>query len=178
MYYMDKTKWKSIVLPKSTVEQLDNFSESKIATSYGFTNKSQIASIAIREFLRNYSSYQTYLDYLGFEKKTIKIMDHELGKIVEIKFDYENTTLFCKHHNSDYCNHIRFVWILPRFKEELKKFEKPAFKAMPKIYTKEDILEGLQIPIYHSIYNKSKDKKITKKKMIKILEEITKDLEK
>jgi hypothetical protein len=175
---MDKTKWKSIVLPKSTVDQLDDFSESKIATSYGFTNKSQIASIAIREFLRNYSSYQTYLDYLGFEKKIIKIMDHELGKTVEIKLDSENTTLFCKNHNSDYCNHIRFVWTLPRFKEELKKFKKPIQKVISKVYTKEDILDGLQIPIRQSIYNKLKDEKIVKKKMIEILKEITKDLEK
>ena len=166
------------MLPKQLTEQLETFSESQLAKNLGFTNKSQIAANAIREFLRNYSSYFAYLDYLEFHNNQIKLMDHELGIIINIKFDKENKSLFCDKHESNGCNHIRFLWLIPRFREELKKFERPVTIPKIKIYTKEDILEGLQIPIRQSTYNKSKDRKISKKKMIEILKGITKDMEK
>jgi len=170
--------WETVKLPRDMVQRLIEFVETKHAKNSGFTNKSQIIVFAVREFLRSYSSYLTYLDYLGFDKDVVKVMDHELGRIVNVKFDRENSNLFCKKHNSDSCDHIRFVWTLPRFKEELKKFQEPVVIPKIKIYTKEDILEGLQISIRQSTYNKSKDRKISKKKMIEILKEITKDMEK
>lgn len=170
-------KWMPIQLPKELVENLEVFVNSGTSRGLGFTNKSQIAANAIREFLRNYSNYSSYLDYLEFENNQVKVMDHELGKVVEIKFDYEDTTLFCQNHDSDYCNHVRFVWTLPRFKEKLKEFKKPTHKLKPKIHTKKETSEVLQKCILTSAYNKSKDKKISKKKMIEILNEIIKDLE-
>lgn len=174
---MDKTKWKSIMLPKQLNEQLETFSESDLAKNLGFTNKSQIAANAVREFLRNYSSYLTYLDYLGLEKKTVKIMDYNIGKVIELMFDSENEILSCKHDNSNNCKHVQFLWVIPRFKEDLKKITKPLSIAKSKIYTKEDILEGLQTTIRQSTYTKSKDRNMPKEEMIEILKKIIKDLE-
>jgi hypothetical protein len=170
--------WETVKLPRDMIQRLNEFVESNYAKDNGFTSKSQVIVFAVREFLRSYSGFLAYLDYIEFENNVVKIMDHELGTIVSVEIDRENTTLFCKKHNSDTCNHVRFLWMLPRFSEELKKFEKPLQKGISKVYTKEDILEGLQIPIRQSTYNKLKDKKIVKKKMIEILKEITKDLEK
>ena len=169
--------WETVKLPREMVQKLNEFVETKYAKNSGFTSKSQIIVFAVREFLRNYSQYQTYLDYLGFEKKVIKLMDHKLGKIIDIKFDNKLEILICKNHDSINCDHIRFLWTLPRFSEELKKFKKPPFIPEIKNYTKNDILEELQRPIKTCGYNKLKDKKVTKKKMIQILNEIVKDLE-
>ena len=72
--------WETVKLPRDMVRRLNEFVETKYAKNSGFTSKSQVIVFAVREFLRNYSSYLTYLDYLGIEKEIITIMDHELGK--------------------------------------------------------------------------------------------------
>lgn len=167
-------EWETIKLPRDMVQRLSEFIGTNSAKNSGFTSKSQTVVFAVREFLRNYSSYLAYLDYLGFEKNIVKLMDHELGSTVNVKFDKEKHELFCNKHSSDSCDHIRFLWMLPRFKEDLKGFDMPSsIKAVP--YTEKDIQEGLERMIKYSNY-RPKDKKIIKKKMITTFQKIINDL--
>lgn len=168
--------WGTVKLPRDMVRRLSEFVETNYAKNSGFTSKSQVVVFAVREFLRNYSSYLAFLDYLGFEKNIVKLMDHELGAIVNVKFDKEEHELFCNKHNSDSCDHVRFLWMLPRFKEDLKGLEIPSKKPKIKIYTEKDIQEGLERIIRHSTY-KPKGEKITKKKMVNALQSIINDLQ-
>ena len=100
---MDKEKWKSIMLPRMIVEQLETVSGSKLMHNLGFTNKSQIAAVSIREFLRNYAMYNTFLDFLDINENEIKLMDYNVGKVVKVSFDSDLKTLFCLEHKSETC---------------------------------------------------------------------------
>ena len=84
---MDKTKWKSIMLPRQLEEMLDTFSKSELANSLGFTNKSQIAAVAIRDFLRNHAAYITFLDFLDVNDDEVRLMDYQVGKVIKVKRD-------------------------------------------------------------------------------------------
>ncbi|MCH7560735.1 MAG: hypothetical protein IIC67_05110 [Thaumarchaeota archaeon] len=170
--------WETVKLPKQMAERLTEFVTTNYAKNSGFTSKSQIVVFAVREFLSNYSKYLAYLDYVGFENKIVKIMDHETGSIVSVKLDKEKGELICKKHNSDSCDHIRFLWTLPRFREDLKKFKDPhMIGAKIKTWNHDDIHVGLTKLIKSSTYRPNTGV-ITNEKLIKILQRITKDLKK
>lgn len=173
---MDKTKWKSIMLPKDLIDSLELFAQSDTSRNLGFTNKSQLAASAVREFLRNYSTHMANLDYLEMKDDLVKIMDYRLGSVVEVKIDKENYEVFCRKDNSNNCNHADFLFTIPRFKEDLKKFTPKPHTPKIKVYTKENIDEALTRIINHSIYNPKKGK-ITKRKLRDILNKIIIDLE-
>lgn len=166
---MDKTKWKSIMLPRQLEEQLDTFSKSELANSLGFTNKSQIAAVAIRDFLRNYAMYNTFLDFLDINEKEVKIMDYKVGKVIKIIFD-ESQDLLCLEHKSESCQHTQFILGLPRFKEFINKKHKIR-KAGLKKYTDEEMIEKIRFDISRSLLNSKNNVSNEKlKRIIKILE--------
>ncbi len=167
---MDKTKWKSIMLPRQLEEMLDTFSKSELANSLGFTNKSQIAAVSIREFLRNYAMYNTFLDFLDINENEIKLMDYNVGKVVKVSFDSELRTLYCLEHKSETCKHTQFISGLPRFGEFIDKHSK--VKGMrPKKRTDDEMVENIRLEISRSLVNSKKNVSNEKlKKIIKILE--------
>lgn len=159
------------MVPKQLIEQLETFSDSKLANNLGFTNKSQIAAFAIRGFLKNYSSFMSYLDFLDVTKEKIVLMDHILGKEIHITINQQDQELFCKEDKSQFCNHIMFIEELPRFKESLKKFFKPHVVKIKK-YTDEEMVENIKIDISRFLkYYKIKPN--TNKKLMKIINELT-----
>jgi len=157
------------MLPKLLTEQLETFSESQMSNDLGFTNKSQVAAFAIRQFLKNYSSFMSYLDFLDVSKEAISLRDHKLGKTIKIKIDSKTEELFCEIDKSQFCEHIRFVEELPRFKEALKKyFKHEALK--PAYFTDDEMLKDIKRQVDRfSKYQKTP----TNKKLLKIIKELS-----
>ncbi|QLH06659.1 ribbon-helix-helix domain-containing protein [Nitrosopumilus ureiphilus] len=114
---MDKTKWKSIMLPKELIDQLEKFSESNVSRNLGFTNKSQMAAYAVRDFLKHYSSFMAYLELMDVESDFVILMDYKIGTTVKVKD--KNGKLTCSKHK-DQCEHMDFVSMIPRVQNLVK----------------------------------------------------------
>ena len=124
---MDKEKWKSIMLPRSIVEALEVFANSGISKGLGFTNKSQLASYAIREFLYHYADSISEYQFIDAEDGKITILDNSISKTAEIKIAKHGklknvTELQCSIDNENYCEHIKFILICPTALKHLKKY--------------------------------------------------------
>ena len=113
---MDKAKWKSIMLPKELIEQLEVFSQSNVSKNLGFTNKSQLAAYAVRDFLKHYSDFMAYLELVDVKADTVTLMDHKIGATIKIKIKDHKVT--CSKHKS-HCEHLDFVENIPRIQSLL-----------------------------------------------------------
>lgn len=111
------------MLPKELVRDLEVFAESGIASSLGFTNKSQLAAFAIRDFLTKYSEYLEIYQIADYSEEKITVIDHGENQIVTLKHD--GKFLRCDKDKSNYCEHIKFVLICPAVLKTVKKFGYP-----------------------------------------------------
>ncbi len=66
----DASKWIAIQFPRDLAEEMENFARSEQGKKMGFTNKSQVAASAVRNFLKNPNP----------EQEMSKIMKDQLGK--------------------------------------------------------------------------------------------------
>lgn len=167
---MDKTKWKSIMLPKQLDELLETFSKSELANSLGFTNKSQIAAVAIRDFLRNYTMYFTFLDFLDMNEKMVKLMDYNVGKVITVQIN-PDSRLLCVEHKSEHCQHTQFISEIPRFKDTIAKHYKKKKTFEPKKYSDDELLEVIRNMIGTSMINANDVSNKKLKKIIDVLED-------
>lgn len=117
------TNWKPVQLPKELVRDLETFADSGVSRALGFTNKSQLAAFAIRDFLAKYSDYLSIYQITDFSEEKITLIDHEENKVVNIKHDGEY--LQCDVDKERYCGHIKFVLMCPAVLKVVKKFGYP-----------------------------------------------------
>lgn len=125
MYHMKrKTKipprWKPVQLPKEVMDELEAFADSKLAKSFGFTSKSHMAAFAIREFLSHYSDYITTYELVDVAENQVTLIDHELDKVIKLVID--DKYLFCPVDKEHWCDHVKFVVILPAVRSALRKW--------------------------------------------------------
>lgn len=113
------SKWKPIMLPAELLTELERFSETNVSKKLGFTNKSQLAAFAVREFLRNYSSYMAFLELVDIDSNRVLLIDHKLDSTVEVMV--KGKKIVCLEHESDDCDHVKFAWLIPRFYNTLRK---------------------------------------------------------
>lgn len=113
------TNWRPIMLPSELLNELEQFSETNVSKKLGFTNKSQLAAFAVREFLRNYSRYMAFLELVDIDDDRVLLMDHKLDSTVQVVV--RGKKVVCLEHESDDCDHIKFAWLIPRFYNTLKK---------------------------------------------------------
>ena len=118
-----QTNWKPIQLPKELVRDLETFADSGISRALGFTNKSQLAAFAIRDFLSKYSDYLSVYQLTDVSEKKITLIDHEENKVVTIKPNGE--WLQCNIDKERYCEHIKFVLMCPTVLKVVKKMGYP-----------------------------------------------------
>jgi len=179
---MDKEKWKSMMLPRSVVEQLEIFAESKLSISLGYTNKSQIAALAIKDYLRKTNSHTAYIDFIDVDGKTVTLMDYKFGKPIKITIDDENLEIICEVHGSENCEHMDFLRGLPRFEKVLEKYPfktKSPKVRIPKIkteYTDKEIIDDMKKIVTLPVNQKQENR--TKSQQIKILKQMIKEIEK
>ena len=177
---MDKEKWKSMMLPRSVVEQLEVFAKSKLANSLGYTNKSQIAALAIRDYLRKTNLHTAYIDFIDVDGKIITLMDYQLDKTIQVIIDNEKLEIRCEQHGSKICNHTNFLRGLPRFEKILEKYpfkeREPRIK-IPKVaeYSDKSMIDNIKRVITRPVNQKGM--KLTKKQQIKILNQIIQETE-
>ncbi len=159
------------MIPRQLEVLLDTFSKSELSKSLGYTNKSQITAVAIREFLRNYAMHKKFLDLIDVNDNEVKLMDFNVGKIIKLTIDKESRTIFCLEHKEKSCIHTAFVLGLPRFTELVTKNSKMRM-AQPKQWTDEEMVEEIRRMVgsmkAYSVNEISNEKM---KKIIKILED-------
>jgi len=117
------TNWKPVQLPKELVNDLETFANAGLARSLGFTNKSQLAAFAIRDFLAKYSEYLETYQLVDYSEDKITLIDHGANQVVTIKHD--GKFLRCDVDNESYCEHIKFVLLCPAVLKVVKKFGYP-----------------------------------------------------
>ena len=115
--------WRPVQLPKELVRDLETFADSGISKALGFTNKSQLAAFAIREFLSKYSDYLSIYQITDFSEDKITLIDHAENKTINLKHD--GKYLRCDVDNENYCDHIKFVLMCPAVLKAVKKFGYP-----------------------------------------------------
>ena len=117
------SNWQPVQLPKELVRDLETFADSGASRALGFTNKSQIAAFAIREFLANYSDYLSMYQITDFSENEITLIDHEENKVIHIKYDGQ--FLHCDVDNEPHCDHIKFALSCPAVLKVVKKLGYP-----------------------------------------------------
>ena len=115
--------WLPIQFPKELVRDLETFADSGVSRALGFTNKSQIAAFAIREFLANYSDYLSMYQITDFSENEITLIDHEENKVIHIKYDGQ--FLHCDVDDEPHCDHIKFALSCPAVLKVVKKLGYP-----------------------------------------------------
>ena len=127
-----QSRWKPVQLPKEIMDELEAFADSKLAKSFGFTSKSHIAAFGIREFLNRYSDYLSTYELVDIADKQITIIDHEIDKLIKLVID--DKYLFCPVDKERWCEHIKFVVILPAVRNALRKwgYYEKGFDDFPK----------------------------------------------
>ena len=159
------------MIPRQLEILLDTFSKSELSKSLGYTNKSQITAVAIREFLRNYAMHKKFLDLIDVSDNEVKLMDFNVGKIIKLTIDKKSGALFCLEHKVESCIHTTFVSELPRFTESrTKPTGQPTMR--PKQWTDEEMVEEIRrIVGSMKAYSVSEISNEKMKKIIKILED-------
>lgn len=120
---LNKTKWKTIMLPKELVNDLETFANAGLARSLGFTNKSQLAAFAIRDFLAKYSEYLETYQLADYSDDKITLIDHGTNQVVTIKYD--GKFLRCDVDDEPHCDHIKFALSCPAVLKVVKKLGYP-----------------------------------------------------
>lgn len=115
--------WRPIQIPSELVSDLEAFAESGVSRALGFTNKSQLAAFAIRDFLNKYSEYLSIYQLTDVTEDQVTIIDHAEGTVVKITHDGE--FLHCDKDDERYCEHIKFALLCPTVLKVVKKFGYP-----------------------------------------------------
>lgn len=105
------------------VGDLETFAESGISRALGFTNKSQLAAFAIRDFLQRYADYLSVYQLTDVNENQITIIDHEENTIVKLKHD--GKFLHCDKDKENYCEHVKFAIMCPTVLNVVKKLGYP-----------------------------------------------------
>jgi len=135
--------WPTVRLPKELMKRVEDFVETNYAKRDGFTNKSQIMVIAVREFLQKYSKYQNYLEYVESEKQDeLIVKDYAKNNSFKIKINFEEKNLFCNKDNSKSCEHVKFLFSIPKLNEKLKNVH---YSSVPKLkqFTKDELIDEI-----------------------------------
>lgn len=109
------------MLPKELIDNLEVFAESKTAKSLGFTNKSQLAAFAVREFLHRYSDYISVYELVDVTEDQVVMIDHDSGGVV--KLNLKDGYLICDKHQKAGCDHSGFALVTPRVVSTLKNWK-------------------------------------------------------
>jgi hypothetical protein len=117
------SNWRPIQIPSELVRDLETFAESGISRALGFTNKSQLAAFAIRDFLRHYAEYLSVYQLADASENQVTLIDHEENIVV--KLTHDGKFLHCDKDDSNYCEHIKFVLLCPSVLKIVKKFGYP-----------------------------------------------------
>ncbi|HWP78976.1 MAG TPA: hypothetical protein VNL34_04940 [Candidatus Nitrosotenuis sp.] len=117
------TNWRPIQLPAELVRDLEVFAESGISRALGFTNKSQLAAFALRDFLHKYTEYLSVYQLVDVTENQVTILDHEENKVAKITHD--GKFLHCDIDDENYCEHIKFALLCPTVLHVVKKFGYP-----------------------------------------------------
>lgn len=110
--------WETIKIPREMAKHMESMAKSKYGHTLGFTSKSQIAVTALREFLKQYSDFLTYLELIDISDNIVIIRDHKLGK--NIKLVIKNGKITCDKDKESSCKHIEFALIIPRVQKQLQ----------------------------------------------------------
>lgn len=115
--------WRPIQLPGEIVRDLEVFAESGVSRALGFTNKSQLAAFALRDFLSRYSEYLSIYQLTDVSADQVTIIDHESNVVV--KLNHDGKFLRCDKDEENYCSHIKFALMCPTVLKVVKKFGYP-----------------------------------------------------
>ncbi len=119
----NEPNWRPVQLPSEMVRDLETFAGSGISRALGFTNKSQLAAFAIRDFLHRYSEYLSVYQLVDVTADRVTIIDHENNTTV--KLTHDGQSLRCDKDDDNYCEHIKFALLCPTVLKIVKKFGYP-----------------------------------------------------
>ncbi len=129
-----RREWSTIRIPKELEEQLEEFLESEEARMQGYRHKTEIATEAIREFLRRHWTgiKKTRLRHVNTWRNRVAIEDPDLPddpakrRIVEVVFMRRNEREeivypYCTYCQTSECIHVDFAWEIPEVRAKLTK---------------------------------------------------------
>lgn len=115
--------WRPIQIPSELFRDLETFAKSGVSRALGFTNKSQLAAFAIRDFLHKYAEYISIYQLADVTEDQVTIIDHAENTVA--KLTHDGKFLHCDRDDENYCDHIKFALLCPTVLRVVKKFGYP-----------------------------------------------------
>lgn len=119
------SKHGTVRIPKNLVAAIEEFLKTDQAKKMGFLHITDIATEAVREFLKERGQYETkpVLEHFNLNAQGVLILDRSLespkGRLVQVYFKEQK--IFCEIDGQEPCRHKDFALELPEVQEILKK---------------------------------------------------------